>query len=233
MSAPPPPTAEPAAASPPAVRTAGVRFVHGHGAQAWVFEPPDLHIAAGERVALVGPSGAGKSTLIRLLAGIEAPAAGEVQVLGYALHSASAATRRALRLRHIGLVFQRFGLLPHLSAVENVRLPLRLGAGPLTAEARARADALLAQVGLAAGQHRKPGALSVGEQQRVALCRALVHRPGLVLADEPTASLDPQGAAAALDHLWAHLGPAALVLVTHDPALAARCDRVVRLGGPA
>lgn len=220
---------DPRALLEPIARVEGLRLTHGPGG--WALECPDFAVAAGERVALAGPSGAGKTTLLRALAGLHPIAGGQAWAAGAPLKARGEAGRRRHRLRQVGVVFQRFGLLPHLDALENVLLPLRLGAGPLDGAARSRGRTLLAAVGLEAVAHRKPSALSVGEQQRVALCRALIHRPRLVLADEPTASLDPATAHRALDVLFAEVGAGGLLCVTHDPAQHARFDRVVTLRG--
>jgi putative ABC transport system ATP-binding protein len=188
----------------------------------------DLDIAHGERVAVAGPSGCGKTTLLLLLAGLERPSAGSVCIDGTALEDLDADALADLRRDHVGIVFQSFHLVPSLSALDNVALPLDIAG---RRDARVRGRELLEQVGLADRARHFPSQLSGGEQQRVAIARALVHEPKLVLADEPTGNLDEhtgERVAQLLFALNAQIG-ATLMLVTHDPALAARCDRVLRL----
>jgi len=188
----------------------------------------DLAVTPGEAVAVVGASGSGKSTLLALLAGLDTPTSGSVRLDGVDLFTLDEDQRAELRGRMLGFVFQSFQLLPALSALENVALPLEL-AGSDQAEELARQ--MLARVGLGERLHHYPKHLSGGEQQRVALARAFVVRPKLLLADEPTGSLDAASGAAVIDLLFElnrEYGTT-LVLVTHDEALAARCARVVRL----
>ncbi|HEX2565231.1 MAG TPA: ABC transporter ATP-binding protein [Burkholderiales bacterium] len=188
----------------------------------------DLEITRGEALAVVGASGSGKSTLLALLAGLDTPSAGQVIMDGVDLFALSEDGRAELRGRAVGFVFQSFQLLPALSALENAMLPLEL-AGRADAEALARE--VLARVGLADRLHHYPKHLSGGEQQRVALARAFVMRPRLLLADEPTGSLDAQSGAEVIELLFAmnrEYGTT-LVMVTHDEILAARCGRTVRL----
>ncbi|MCC6766331.1 MAG: ABC transporter ATP-binding protein [Deltaproteobacteria bacterium] len=188
-----------------------------------------LTVARGELVAVVGPSGSGKSTLLHLLAGVDVPDAGRIVVAGTALHAMSEDARAVLRRRVIGLVFQAFNLVPLLSALENVALPLLLDGEP-PRRARARALDALAGVGLAERAAETPDRLSGGEAQRVAVARALVAEPRLVLADEPTGNLDAKSADVVLALLrGAAAGGTAIVLVTHDARAAACGDRVVRL----
>jgi putative ABC transport system ATP-binding protein len=193
-----------------------------------VLDRVDLAVAPGEFVAVLGPSGSGKSTLLGLLAGLDRPTSGEVLLDGRPIHDLSEDRLALLRRRSIGFVFQSFELLGNLTARENVLVPLELsgveGAG-------ARADRLLATVGLAERGHHYPSQLSGGEQQRVALARAFAAEPAVLLADEPTGNLD--GATGArvletLDGLRRDAGTT-MVLVTHDPAVAARADRKVHL----
>jgi putative ABC transport system ATP-binding protein len=187
-----------------------------------------LRVNAGERLAIAGPSGSGKSSLLLLLAGLERPAAGRIAIDSTDLATLNADGLADLRRERIGIVFQSFHLLPSLSALDNVALPLQMAG---RADAAARAAALLERVGLAERAHHLPSQLSGGEQQRVAIARALVHRPRLLLADEPTGNLDDQSGEAVrqlLFELNAEAGTT-LVLVTHDLAFAARCDRVMRL----
>jgi len=185
-------------------------------------------IADGEAVAIIGPSGSGKTTLLGLLAGLDLPNEGEVRVDGQSLSRWSEEERARWRLTHSAFVFQDFQLLPHLTAWENVALPLWLK-GEDDAEARARA--WLTRVGLAHRLEHCPETLSGGEQQRVALARAFAVAPRYLFADEPTGNLDVGNGAQVIDLLFtlrAEQGTT-LVLVTHDPALAARCDRSIAL----
>src|SRR5213596_2759999 len=188
----------------------------------------DLEITRGEALAVVGASGSGKSTLLAILAGLDTPSAGRVEIEGRDLFALDEDERAELRGRSLGFVFQSFQLLPALTALENVMLPLEL-AGRDDAQDLARA--MLGRVGLAERLHHYPKHLSGGEQQRVALARAFVVRPKLLLADEPTGSLDAQSGAAVIELLFElnREQGTTLVLVTHDEALAARCGRVVRL----
>ena len=187
-----------------------------------------LAIGRGETVAVMGASGAGKSTLLALLAGLDEPTSGTVHLAGRDLTRLDEDGRAAMRARHVGFVFQSFHLVPSLTAVENVMLPLELVG---RADARAAALEVLARVGLAARVGHYPRQLSGGEQQRVAIARAFVTRPDVLFADEPTGNLDAATGERIMDLLFglnAETG-ATLVLVTHDQALAARCGRIVRL----
>ena len=180
----------------------------------------------GERVALQGESGVGKSTLLNLIAGLDVPDTGSIEVAGRRIDKLSTAERTLFRRTALGFVFQAFHLLPHLSAIQNAMLPLML-AGTGEQSSRKQALTILDELGIAARADAKPGELSGGEQQRVALARALVHRPKLVLADEPTGNLDPATAKLALDLLLAqcaHHG-ITLLMVTHSPETAALADR--------
>ena len=179
---------------------------------------------AGQTVAIVGASGSGKSTLLGILAGLDTPTAGTVHLAGQDLFALDEDQRAALRARHVGFVFQSFQLMANLTALENVMLPLELAGTP---DARAQATAMLQRVGLGERLQHRPKVLSGGEQQRVALARAFVVRPELLLADEPTGSLDHATGAAIMDLMFAlnRERGTTLVLVTHDPQLAARCDR--------
>jgi putative ABC transport system ATP-binding protein len=190
----------------------------------------DLEVQAGEFVAIQGPSGSGKTTLLGLLAGLEAADEGTVSVLGHDLARLSLAERARLRRSGMGIVFQSFGLVASLTAGENVALPLAL-AGMERAERRQRAAAALYEVGLGTGEDRRTDELSGGERQRVGVARAIAGDPSLVLADEPTGSLDDENAAVILDLLTATVRKrgASLVLVTHDPESAARADRSIRM----
>ncbi len=188
----------------------------------------DLAVTPGEAVAVVGASGSGKSTLLAILAGLDTPSAGEVQIEGKDLFALDEDQRAALRGRSVGFVFQSFQLLPSLTSLENVMLPLELSG---TQNEAAIAKEMLARVGLAQRLNHYPKHLSGGEQQRVALARAFVVRPKLLFADEPTGSLDAESGAAVIRLLFEmnrEYGTT-LVLVTHDEQLAARCKRLVRL----
>lgn len=191
----------------------------------------DLQVAAGEFVAIAGPSGSGKSTLLNLLAGIERADTGELQVAGAALHTLGEAALTTWRGQHVGVVFQFFQLLPTLTALENVLLPMDFCAHLPRAERPARALALLRQLGVESQAHKFPAALSGGQQQRVALARALANEPRLLLADEPTGNLDSASAEALLDLLQALVREQGLtvVMVTHEAAAMRRATRCVHL----
>jgi putative ABC transport system ATP-binding protein len=188
-----------------------------------------LEIAAGDHLAIRGPSGCGKSTLLHMLGCVETPTSGTLLFRGDDVTKLSDRQRSLLRLRQIGFVFQRFFLLPMLTAAENIELP-QSESGVPKAEQRKRTRELLEYVGLAARADHRPSELSGGEMQRVAIARALANRPGLLLADEPTGELDRttgEQIAALLDRVNAD--GTALVIVTHDPALAERCTRVLTM----
>jgi len=190
-----------------------------------------LEVRHGERLVLLGKSGSGKSTLLHLLAGLDRPTSGRIEVEGQELTALSGAELARYRLETVGMVFQSFHLVPWRTAVDNVSLPLVFAGMPSSLRLEMAERALLA-VGLGHRLHHRPGELSGGEQQRVAIARALVNRPQLLLADEPTGNLDSENAAAVIDLLGAHVQDtgATLVLVTHDDDLARRiADRVLRL----
>ena len=190
----------------------------------------DLDLARGDYVAIMGESGIGKSTLLNLIAGLDTPDAGSIALDGVEVTSLDDDARTLLRRRDIGFVFQAFHLLPHLTVVQNVELPLRLNGGT-AATARQRAGEMLAAVGLDGFAERYPRELSGGQMQRVAIARALVHRPKLVLADEPTGNLDQETAAQTLDVLRQQVAAnaGAGILITHSAAAAATVQRVLTL----
>ncbi|KAF1025779.1 MAG: putative ABC transporter ATP-binding protein YknY [Burkholderia plantarii] len=193
----------------------------------------DLSVHAGSSVAIVGASGSGKSTLLGLLAGLDSATHGSVRLLGHDLAALDEDARAALRNGSVGFVFQSFQLMPHLSALENVMLPLELRGGVGAREAAALARGWLERVGLGARTGHYPKLLSGGEQQRVALARAFVTGPAILFADEPTGSLDAATGHAVIDLMFElnRAQGATLVLVTHDPALARRCDATLTLDG--
>jgi putative ABC transport system ATP-binding protein len=213
----------------PIIKATGLSKVVANGVAALsILQQIDLEVMPGEAVAVVGASGSGKSTLLGLLAGLDEPTAGRVELDGRDLFSLDEDGRAALRASLLGFVFQSFHLLPALDAIENVMLPLEL-AGDLNAHEHAAA--ILRRVGLGERLRHYPRTLSGGEQQRVALARAFVTRPKLLLADEPTGNLDAATGAAIIDLLFelnAERGTT-LVLVTHDEMLARRCSRAIRL----
>lgn len=195
-----------------------------------ILQDVSLEVEQGEAIALVGVSGAGKSTLMTLLAGLDIPTSGEIELLGQALSRLDDEARAALRSSAIGFVFQSFLLIPSLSALENVMLPAIIKGED--GDER-RAAELLQQVGLEGRESHLPSQLSGGEQQRVALARAFMTRPQVLFADEPTGNLDQHTAATVIDLLFAlnRDHGTTLVLVTHDPQLAQRCDRTLRIQG--
>lgn len=218
-------------APPPALDVRGLRKGYLEGGRTHlVLDGVDATVAQGERVAILGPSGSGKSTLLNLICGIDLPDAGSVRLAGVELTSLSERERTLVRRHRVGFVFQFFNLLPTLTVRENLLLPVELkGAVGQGDEARARE--LLERVGLADRAGAFPDRLSGGEQQRVAVARALVHRPDLVLADEPTGNLDEDTGARVADVLdeLVRTDGRTLVVVTHSRELAARMDRVLRM----
>ncbi|MFP4695598.1 ABC transporter ATP-binding protein [Thiohalospira sp.] len=193
-----------------------------------ILDGVDLAVAAGETVAIVGASGSGKSTLLGLLAGLDRPTAGRVELAGTDITELGEDGRAAVRAGRVGFVFQAFHLLPALTARENVLLPMEVAG---IADAGARADSTLERVGLTARAHHRPHQLSGGEQQRVAIARAFAPDPAVLFADEPTGNLDQATGERVVDLLFGINAEAGttLILVTHDPALAARCDRRITL----
>lgn len=202
------------------------------GAQLDILQGAELHVSAGESVAIVGASGAGKTTLLNLLGGLDTPSSGAVLLQGHDLASSSEQQRDALRNRHLGFVYQLHHLLSEFSALENVAMPLLIR-GDNKAEAMQRASDMLARVNLGHREQHKPAQLSGGERQRVAIARALVGQPACVLMDEPTGNLDPHNAAAVwqlMEDLMRDL-QTAFVVVTHDESLATRMGRTLHLQG--
>ena len=214
---------------PAAIALAGVNLSLGRGAaRVHILKDIGLRIGRGEAVGLVGPSGSGKSTLLMVMAGLERPDSGSVEVAGIDLGKLDEDGLARFRGRHVGIVFQSFHLIPTMTAIENVAVPLELaGAG----DAYERAERELSEVGLADRLSHYPAQLSGGEQQRVALARALAPNPAILVADEPTGNLDESTGKQIIELLFAghEERDTTLILVTHDPALAARCDRVLRL----
>ncbi|HUE77461.1 MAG TPA: ABC transporter ATP-binding protein [Longimicrobiales bacterium] len=217
--------------APPAVRTTALTRVYASGdTELRVLDGVDVEVAAGEAVAIIGASGAGKSTFLHLLGGLDRPSSGEVEVAGRRLGALTSAELAAFRNHVIGFVFQFHHLLREFSAVENVMMPILI-AGEEKDAAEGRARELLADVGLAARASHRPSQLSGGEQQRVAVARALANRPAVLIADEPSGNLDTHTSGQLHDlffRLRAEHG-VALVLATHNRELADRTDRVLRL----
>jgi putative ABC transport system ATP-binding protein len=213
----------------PAIALSGVNLSLGRGAaRVHILKDITLHIGQGEAVGLVGPSGSGKSTLLMVMAGLERADAGSVVVAGEDIGRLDEDRLARFRGRHVGIVFQSFHLIPTMTALENVAVPLELAG---VVDAFDRAEKELGAVGLSNRTGHYPAELSGGEQQRVALARALAPHPAILVADEPTGNLDDVTGQQIVDLLFtghAERGTT-LVLVTHDSSLAARCDRVVRL----
>src|SRR5215470_808698 len=212
-----------------AIALDGVNLSLGQGAaRVHILKGIDLHIGSGEAVGLVGPSGSGKSTLLMVMAGLERADTGTVAVAGENLSALDEDALARFRGRNVGIVFQSFHLIPTMTALENVAVPLELAG---LADAHERAARELGAVGLAERHHHYPAQLSGGEQQRVALARALVPNPAILIADEPTGNLDEATGAEIIELMFKGRAErkTTLVLVTHDVGLAGRCDRVVRL----
>ncbi|QNA99900.1 ABC transporter ATP-binding protein [Massilia sp. Se16.2.3] len=218
-----------AAGQPAAIEVAGLsKRVADASGELTILHSVDFTVQPAETLAIVGASGSGKSTLLGLLAGLDTPSSGRVLLDGTDIFALDEDDRAAFRMAKLGFVFQSFQLLPHLTAVENVMLPLELrGDG----EARAKAEAMLGRVGLASRLRHYPKYLSGGEQQRVALARAFVTEPPLLFADEPTGSLDATTGEAVIGLMFElnRERGSTLVLVTHDPAMAARCGRTITI----
>jgi len=213
----------------PAIALIGINLSLGQAAaRVHVLKDIGLNIGRGEAFGLVGPSGSGKSTLLMVMAGLERPDSGSVTVAGEELTGLDEDALARFRGRHVGIVFQSFHLIPTMTALENVAVPLEL-AGAADAQARAREE--LTAVGLGERLGHYPAQLSGGEQQRVAIARALAPNPAIVVADEPTGNLDEETGQQVIELLFAGQmrRGTTLVLVTHDNALAARCQRVARL----
>jgi putative ABC transport system ATP-binding protein len=212
-----------------AISLSGVNLSLGRGAaRVHILRQIDLNIGRGEAVGLLGPSGSGKSTLLMVMTGLERPDSGAVVVAGQDLQQLDEDRLARFRGKHIGIVFQAFHLIPTMTALENVAVPLELAGAR---DALMRAETELAAVGLASRLHHYPAELSGGEQQRVALARALAPDPALLVADEPTGNLDETTGHEIIELLFrSHRERGTtLVLVTHDTELAARCDRVLHL----
>ncbi len=203
--------------------------VSGPEGELTILHALDIEIHAGEAVAIVGPSGSGKSTLLGILAGLDTPTEGTVELLHQPMSTMDEDSRARLRAGKVGFVFQSFQLLPGLTALENVMLPLELTG---EADAAARARAMLAKVGLQHREGHQPLQLSGGEQQRVALARAFVSEPAVLFADEPTGNLDSETGEKVVELMFSltRQQGAAVVLVTHDSHLASRCDRTLLMG---
>ena len=212
-----------------AIALSGVNLSLGRGAaRVHILKDIELNIGRGEAIGMVGPSGSGKSTLLMVMAGLERPDTGSVVIAGETLGALGEDALARFRGRNVGIVFQSFHLIPTMTALENVAVPLEL-AGVTDAHERAAAE--LALVGLSERASHYPAELSGGEQQRVALARALAPNPAILIADEPTGNLDEATGAEIVDLMFTghDKRSTTLVLVTHDPMLARRCDRVVRM----
>jgi putative ABC transport system ATP-binding protein len=213
----------------PILRATGLsKVVSDSSGELRILEGASLSVSAGESVALVGASGSGKSTFLSILAGLDTPSSGHLELAGRDMLAMNEDQRAAHRAAHVGFVFQNFQLISHLAALENVMLPLELKADK---QARQKAQAMLERVGLGQRLQHRPTVMSGGEQQRVALARAFVMQPDILMADEPTGSLD-HATGESIISLMFELNQAfgtALLLVTHDMALAQRCQRVVQI----
>ncbi|MFM1826883.1 MAG: hypothetical protein RLY67_264 [Pseudomonadota bacterium] len=213
------------------IHIAGLRKVYRRGEQdVLVLDGLNLHVNRGDFVALMGPSGSGKSTLLNLIAGIDRPTSGLIQVDGADITKLNDAQLAQWRAKHVGFIFQFYNLIPVLTAYENVELPLQLTELPAS-ERRTKVEAALASVGLADRMTHTPNELSGGQQQRVAIARALITNPSLIVADEPTGDLDRQSASdilAMLNRLNREMGKT-IIMVTHDPKAAEAARAVIHL----
>lgn len=212
------------------IQLQGVSREYGDGKKVLALDDVSLEIARGDRVAVMGPSGSGKSTLLNLICGLDDPTSGVVRIEGRDISGLDDDARTRLRREKIGMIFQTFNLLPTLTAAENVALPLRLQ-GLSRKEASARADSMLKRVGLSGRTTHRPDELSGGERQRIAIARALIFSPPILLADEPTGNLDSRTGEeilSLLDDLHNEYNTTVL-MVTHNEEAAGHCDRVVRL----
>jgi len=215
--------------SPPSVRLDGVHLeLASEAGPVNILRGLDLAVAAGETVSVVGPSGSGKSSMMMIVGGLERPTRGRVRVAGHDLDAMGEDALALFRRDHVGIVFQNFHLVPTMTALENVAIPLEFAGRP---DAFDRARDGLEAVGLGHRLSHYPGQLSGGEQQRTALARAFAAEPSLILADEPTGNLDGETGAHVIDLMFdlSRRTGATLMLITHDPALAARCGRMVKL----
>ncbi|MCG2584678.1 ABC transporter ATP-binding protein [Massilia sp. TS11] len=213
----------------PAIAVSGLsKRVQDASGALTILDQVDFTVQAAETLAIVGASGSGKSTLLGLLAGLDSPSSGKVLLTGVDLYALDEDGRAAFRKEKLGFVFQSFQLLAHLTALENVMLPLELKGDR---EARAKAEAMLARVGLSSRLRHYPKFMSGGEQQRVALARAFVTEPPLLFADEPTGSLDAATGEQVIELMFTlnRERGSTLVLVTHDPSIAARCGRTITI----
>jgi putative ABC transport system ATP-binding protein len=214
----------------PIIAVSGVNYtLNIAGQPLHILKGINFTVQPAEVVAIVGPSGSGKTSLLMLLAGLERPTAGRVEVGGHVLTEIGEDQLSAYRRKTVGIVFQSFHLIPSLAALDNVGLALEIASPDLSlAKVRETATAALTSVGLGGRVHHRPAALSGGEQQRVGIARAMVTAPKLLLADEPTGNLDQKTGAVVIDLMFnlARQNHTAVVMITHDPALAERCDRV-------
>lgn len=197
----------------------------------YALQDANVEIGAGEFVSIVGPSGSGKSTLLLMFGGMLSPTSGKVTLQGTSLYDLSPNERARMRKQHVGFVFQSFNLVPYLTALENVKIPLLLSGVAENAQEQ-RATELLVRVGLADRMDHKPAELSIGQQQRVALARMLANDPQLILADEPTGNLDPETTSMVLEFFEQFISEGrTIVMVTHDPRAADRARRKLRIDG--
>lgn len=209
------------------IRLENISFSYPKGS--FSLEFPSLQVEAGTHAALIGPSGSGKSTLLNLLSGILLPEEGTVHIHKEEINSKAEAARRAFRLQEIGMIFQSFALLQYLNVENNIMLPLILSGRTVTRESKGRCRELLKSVGLQGMESRHPAQLSQGEQQRVAICRALINKPKIILADEPTGNLDHDNATSVLVLMLeqVRISGATLIMSTHDRSLFDKFDRVI------